>query len=160
MRLSIVADVLGAGEVLVCEFQEVCDARVAGGGALRGEGRGLGLCLRDRAPGVDAAADLLGCGELLGGLRRAIGAIADDGYRRFSIRRDGRERMVRPQRLLFEHHTGRQLDHDTVLLRSCDVPICVHARSFTPAGVLDFSTEGGDKVGIWMLRSSRRGCRP
>ena len=55
-----------------------------------------------------------------------VGAIADDGYGRFSIRRDGRERMVRPQRLLFEHLTGRTLTPDIELLHTCDVPICVH----------------------------------
>jgi hypothetical protein len=58
-----------------------------------------------------------------------VGAIADDGYGRFSIRRDGRERMVRPQRFLFEHLTGRDLDPDTVLLHACDVPICVHVTT-------------------------------
>ncbi|MGW9159662.1 hypothetical protein [Microbacterium sp. NPDC055665] len=58
-----------------------------------------------------------------------VGAIADDGYGRFSIRRDGRERMVRPQRILFEHITGRELDPDTVLLHACDVPICVHVTT-------------------------------
>jgi len=55
-----------------------------------------------------------------------VGAIGDDGYGRFSIRRDGREKVVRPQRLLFEHLTGRALTPDVELLHDCDVPICVH----------------------------------
>ncbi|MBP3977013.1 hypothetical protein [Microbacterium sp. BLY] len=58
-----------------------------------------------------------------------VGAIADDGYRRFSLRREGRERMVRPQRLLFEHVTGRELTRDVELLHTCDVPICVRVTA-------------------------------
>lgn len=55
-----------------------------------------------------------------------VGAIADDGYGRFSIRRDGRERMVRPQRHLYEHLSGAALTSDVELLHTCDIPICVH----------------------------------
>lgn len=58
-----------------------------------------------------------------------VGAIADDGYGRFSIRRGGRERMVRPQRLLYEHLTGRTLSSKIDLLHVCDVPICVHVTT-------------------------------
>lgn len=59
-----------------------------------------------------------------------VGAIADDGYGRFALTRPDRPRrqqMVRPQRLLFEHVTGRHLHADETLLHACDVPICVHA---------------------------------
>lgn len=55
-----------------------------------------------------------------------VGAIGDDGYGRFSIRRDGSERMVRPQRLLYEHLTGRKLTPKVDLLHDCGAPICVH----------------------------------
>lgn len=58
-----------------------------------------------------------------------VGAIGDDGYGRFSIRRHGRERMVRPQRLLHEHLTGEKLQRDQNLLHECDVPICVHVTT-------------------------------
>lgn len=54
------------------------------------------------------------------------GAIADDGYGRFAIRRDGVEKMTRPQRLLYEHLTGQSLPPHVLLLHNCDVPICVH----------------------------------
>lgn len=58
-----------------------------------------------------------------------VGAIADDGYGRFAIRRDGAERVIRPQRLLFEHLTGRDLPSHVLLLHDCDVPICVHVTT-------------------------------
>ena len=58
-----------------------------------------------------------------------VGAIADDGYGRFSIRRRGQERMVRPQRLLFEHVMHVRLSPVMKLLHRCDVPICVHVTA-------------------------------
>lgn len=54
-----------------------------------------------------------------------VGAIADDGYGRFAVRRDSREEMMRPHRLLFEQATGIPLTPDVTLLHTCDVPICV-----------------------------------
>ncbi|MBD8519173.1 hypothetical protein [Plantibacter sp. CFBP 8804] len=56
-----------------------------------------------------------------------VGAIADDGYGRFALRRDGRERMVRPHRVMFEHVTGAELTSSVPLMHECDIPICVHA---------------------------------
>lgn len=58
-----------------------------------------------------------------------VGAIADDGYGRFAIRRNGREKMTRPQRLRFEHVTGVTLRPEVTLLHDCDIPICVHATA-------------------------------
>ncbi|AMM22894.1 hypothetical protein AX769_22440 (plasmid) [Frondihabitans sp. PAMC 28766] len=55
------------------------------------------------------------------------GAISDDGYGRFSVRRDGRPQAVRPQRYAYELVTGVPLPSSTLLLHSCDIPICVHA---------------------------------
>jgi len=58
-----------------------------------------------------------------------VGAIADDGYGRFALTRDGhprRQRVVRPHRILYEHQAERRLPEDTLLLHRCDVPICVH----------------------------------
>lgn len=56
------------------------------------------------------------------------GAIADDGYGRFAIRVAGRERMVRPHRLMFEHVTGARLVRSVPLMHECDIPICVHVE--------------------------------
>ncbi len=53
------------------------------------------------------------------------GAIADDGYGRFWVRRDGRQRAVRPHRHLFEHVHGVSLLPAEQLMHECDIPICV-----------------------------------
>lgn len=56
------------------------------------------------------------------------GAIGDDGYGRFSITRDGRERTVKPHRyavalaLGVPVLAGQVIEHIT-----CDNPVCVHA---------------------------------
>ncbi|MFJ8896594.1 hypothetical protein ACIRCZ_18575 [Leifsonia sp. NPDC102414] len=55
-----------------------------------------------------------------------VGAIGDDGYGRFWISRDGRQRAVRPHRYLYEHVTDREITPGDVLMHDCDVPICVH----------------------------------
>jgi hypothetical protein len=55
------------------------------------------------------------------------GAISDDGYGRFSITRVGARFAVRPQRYAYELVTGEPLLSTTLLLHSCDIPICVHA---------------------------------
>lgn len=55
-----------------------------------------------------------------------VGAIGDDGYGRFWIRRDGNQRAVRPQRFLFEHIHQVALRREDVLMHLCDVPLCVH----------------------------------
>ena len=84
-----------------------------------------------------------------------VGAISDDGYGRFSIRRDGRERMVRPQRLLFEHLSGRSLSPDVKLLHSCDVPICVHVTD----GYGSHLFEGDDSMNMRDREQKRRSGR-
>lgn len=56
------------------------------------------------------------------------GAIADDGYGRFSITRDGRERTVRPNRFAVALALGVPLLPSEVAEHvECDNPICVHA---------------------------------
>ncbi|HEV7950540.1 MAG TPA: hypothetical protein VGP24_12305 [Glaciihabitans sp.] len=55
------------------------------------------------------------------------GAISDDGYGRFWITRDGKQRAVRPQRYAHEEVTGRHLTPAVQLLHRCDNPLCVHA---------------------------------
>jgi hypothetical protein len=56
-----------------------------------------------------------------------VGAIADDGYGRFWIQRDRRQRAVRPQRFAYEQLTGETLHPGVKLMHTCDVPLCVHA---------------------------------
>lgn len=57
------------------------------------------------------------------------GAISDDGYGRFWIKRDGGQQAVRPQRFAFQLITGDELPSNVLLLHSCDIPICVHAAT-------------------------------
>jgi hypothetical protein len=57
------------------------------------------------------------------------GAISDDGYGRFWITRDGRQKVVRPQRYAFEEATGTTLPPDAQVLHRCDNPLCVHGDS-------------------------------
>lgn len=57
------------------------------------------------------------------------GAISDDGYGRFWIKQDGSQQAVRPQRYAWELATGEALPSSTLLLHSCDIPICVHASA-------------------------------
>jgi len=57
------------------------------------------------------------------------GAIADDGYGRFSIRRDGRERIVRPHRYAAALVLGVVLGPDDVVEHlTCDNPVCARAE--------------------------------
>ncbi|ROQ30259.1 hypothetical protein EDF46_3572 [Frondihabitans sp. PhB188] len=57
------------------------------------------------------------------------GAISDDGYGRFWVKRDRGQLAVRPQRYAYELATGEPLPSSTLLLHSCDIPICVHASA-------------------------------
>lgn len=74
-----------------------------------------------------------------------VGAIADDGYGRFSIRRDGKERMVRPHRHLFEHVTGQPLSSNRMLLHRCDIPLCAHAGAGADSHVF-VGTQSGNML--------------
>lgn len=58
-----------------------------------------------------------------------VGAIANDGYGRFWVSRDGGHRAVRPRRYAYEHLTGETLDPGIALMHVCDVPLCVHATT-------------------------------
>ncbi len=58
------------------------------------------------------------------------GAVSDDGYGRFWIRRDGKQRVVRPSRYALALALGRPLlDSELALHEVCDNPICVRATS-------------------------------
>lgn len=54
------------------------------------------------------------------------GAIADDGYGRFWIKRDGRVLVVRPHRYAYAAAFGL-LDDGVVVMHDCDEPICCRA---------------------------------
>ncbi|MEE2061804.1 hypothetical protein [Rhodococcus artemisiae] len=57
-----------------------------------------------------------------------IGSIADDSYGRFWMKRDGRQRVVRPHRYALALALGRPLqDHEVALHVVCDNPLCVRA---------------------------------
>lgn len=57
-----------------------------------------------------------------------IGAIADDGYGRFWVRRDGGQRAVRPHRYAYALvHGETSLEEVPVLMHACDNPLCVKA---------------------------------
>src|SRR5690242_9382390 len=51
------------------------------------------------------------------------GAVGDDGYGRFWIKTPAGQQAVRPQRFAYLLLTGEQLDPDTKLMHSCDIPI-------------------------------------
>lgn len=61
------------------------------------------------------------------------GAIADDGYGRWWIRRGCTERIIRPHRYALAIALGGHLDGNNVAMHLCDNPICVRAE--TPPGL-------------------------
>ena len=59
-------------------------------------------------------------------------AVSDDGYGRFWVSRNGRQKVVRPHRYALAIELGRPLNADEVALHEvCDNPICVRASSET-----------------------------
>lgn len=70
------------------------------------------------------------------------GAIADDGYGRFSLTRDGREHTVKPHRyaaalaLGVPVLAGQVIEH-----KVCDNPVCVHAHPNPEVGHIWPSTQ-------------------
>nr|WP_287454452.1 hypothetical protein [Rhodococcus sp. (in: high G+C Gram-positive bacteria)] len=54
-----------------------------------------------------------------------VGAVADDGYGRFWLMRDGRQRVVRPHRYALARALGVPLTDEVTALHLCDNPICV-----------------------------------
>jgi len=49
-----------------------------------------------------------------------------DERERFWVRRDGRQKALRPSRYAHEQTTGTVLPSSVMLLHACDVPLCVH----------------------------------
>lgn len=79
------------------------------------------------------------------------GAIGDDGYGRFWVTENGRQRVVRPHRFALELTTGeRLLVHEQVLHR-CDVSLCVRAE----ADVVTSHLSVGDNAANMLDRSQR-----
>ncbi|WP_278314995.1 hypothetical protein [Lolliginicoccus levis] len=62
------------------------------------------------------------------------GAISDDGYGRYWLKRAGRQRVVRPHRYALSLALGRPLAADEVAMHGCDSPICVRAGVHAAAG--------------------------
>ncbi|WP_240615176.1 hypothetical protein [Arthrobacter ruber] len=62
--------------------------------------------------------------------------MADDGYGRFWVTRDGEQRALRSQRYAYEHLTGETLHPGIALMHVCDVPLCVHATTGTESHLL------------------------
>lgn len=57
-----------------------------------------------------------------------VGSIGDDGYGRYWIRRDEKQRIVRPHRYALALALGRTLEADEFALHEvCDNPLCVRA---------------------------------
>lgn len=83
-----------------------------------------------------------------------VGAISDDGYGRFWIRRDGRQRAVRPSRYAHQSLTGRPLSASVMLLHACDVPLCVHVDA-NPA--VSHLFEGTQRVNMLDREQKHRG---
>ena len=87
-----------------------------------------------------------------------IGAIGDDGYGRFWIRRDGVPRVVRAHRYaLAASLSGRELAGSALALHECDNPLCVRVTdpAGAPAGVLLHVVTGSQAQN--MQRMGRRG---
>lgn len=88
------------------------------------------------------------------------GAIGDDGYGRFAIRRDGRLRMVRPPRYaLAVAAGGAALDGYVRALHECDVPMCVRVITAVElrGGVRPHVVGGTQRENMERMARARRG---
>ena len=66
-------------------------------------------------------------------------AVADDGYGRYTITRDGRTVAVRPHRYAHALATGQALDEFGPLMHLCDVPLCVRATDAAGTHIVEGS---------------------
>ena len=81
-------------------------------------------------------------------------AIGDDGYGRFWVIRDGRQRVLRPHRVAWALAEGESVDlHPVVEHVVCDNPLCVRADG-TPLDHLEGSTQAAN-----LSRIAQRGRR-
>ena len=86
-----------------------------------------------------------------------VGAIADDGYGRFWVVRNGVNRVVRPHRYVLAWHSG-PLTSAAVAMHRCDVPTCCrpdtrHVVGATQAeNLADMGRKGRGSGGAWLRR--------
>jgi len=88
------------------------------------------------------------------------GAIGDDAYGRFAIRREGRLRMVRtPRYALAVAAGGRALDGHLRALHECDVPMCVRVITAEElrSGVRPHVVAGTQQENMERMARARRG---
>lgn len=64
-------------------------------------------------------------------------AVADDGYGRYTITREGRTVAVRPHRYAHALATGQNLGEFGPLMHHCDVPLCVRATAAADTHVVE-----------------------
>lgn len=69
-----------------------------------------------------------------------VGAIADDGYGRFSINHRGRTDAVRPHRYTYALTHGCDIHTFGTLMHLCDVPLCVRATADSLTHLVEGST--------------------
>lgn len=82
-----------------------------------------------------------------------VGAIADDGYGRFSINHDGRTDVVRPHRYSYAlAHNNIELASFGQLMHVCDIPLCVRASD----DELTHLVPGDTRVNMLDRQSKRR----
>jgi len=87
-----------------------------------------------------------------------VGAIADDGYGRLWLNRNGHKRVVRPPRYALALALARGLvlgEHHIVMHEVCDLPLCVRAE--TVGGHLEVGTQAQNLD--QMSRAGRGGGR-
>lgn len=85
-----------------------------------------------------------------------IGAVADDGYGRYSLNANNRTVAVRPHRYAYALATGKNLRDIPTLMHVCDMPLCVRAtieadshlvEGNTRLNMLDRQRKGRDRNG-------------
>jgi len=85
-----------------------------------------------------------------------VGAIADDGYGRFWLNRNGHKHVVRPHRYALALAPRLPLgEHDIVMHEVCDLPLCVRAEAV--GGHLEVGTQAQNPA--QMGRAGRGGGR-
>lgn len=69
-----------------------------------------------------------------------IGAVADDGYGRFTLNANKRTKAVRPHRYAYALAHQLELDEFGILMHSCDVPICCRATLTAGTHIMEGSS--------------------
>ncbi|WP_018134008.1 hypothetical protein [Acaricomes phytoseiuli] len=66
-----------------------------------------------------------------------IGAVADDGYGRYTLNANNRTVAVRPHRYAYALATGQDIRKLSTLMHVCDMPLCVRATADTDTHLLE-----------------------